>query len=146
LPTSPSAGRGSPRRETIFGSTKLGPGGKGSNQSVAAARVGRRRCLEARADDFARIAGAWAREGIAAVAEVADQPTGAACRRRGHRRQRDHRRGRRSRHDRPGDVDAVAAIPRCGVRAARQPAAAAQRPDRSRGGRVTVLNPARCPR
>ena len=69
--------------ETIFGSGfKLGPGGKGSNQSVAAARVGAEVTFISKlgADDFARIAReTWAREGItAAVAEVPDQPTGAA--------------------------------------------------------------------
>lgn len=69
--------------ETIFGSGfKLGPGGKGSNQSVAAARVGAEVTFISKlgADDFARIAReTWAKEGIAAkVAEVADQPTGAA--------------------------------------------------------------------
>ncbi len=69
--------------ETIFGSGfKLGPGGKGSNQAVAAARVGAGVTFVSKlgADDFARIArDTWAREGIAArVAEVADQPTGAA--------------------------------------------------------------------
>ena len=69
--------------ETIFGSGfKLGPGGKGSNQSVAAARVGAEVTFISKlgADDFARIAReTWAREGIRAeVAEVADQPTGAA--------------------------------------------------------------------
>ncbi len=69
--------------ETIFGSGfKLGPGGKGSNESVAAARVGAEVTFISKlgADDFGRIAReTWAREGIAAkVAEVADQPTGAA--------------------------------------------------------------------
>lgn len=69
--------------ETIFGSGfKLGPGGKGSNQSVAAARVGAEVSFISKlgADDFARIAHeTWEREGIRAeVAEVPDQPTGAA--------------------------------------------------------------------
>ena len=77
------AGRMPVMGETIFGSGfKLGPGGKGSNQSVAAARVGAEVTFISKlgADDFARIArDTWAREGIAArVAEVADQPTGAA--------------------------------------------------------------------
>jgi ribokinase len=77
------AGRMPAMGETIFGSGfKLGPGGKGSNQSVAAARVGADVTFISKlgADDFARIAReTWAREGIAAkVAEVADQPTGAA--------------------------------------------------------------------
>ena len=70
--------------ETIFGSGfKIGPGGKGSNQSVAAARVGGRRSPSSPSsarDAFGDIARAtWAKEGITAqVAEVADQPTGAA--------------------------------------------------------------------
>ncbi len=77
------AGRMPAMGETIFGSGfKLGPGGKGSNQSVAAARVGADVTFISKlgADDFARIArDTWAREGInARVAEVADQPTGAA--------------------------------------------------------------------
>ncbi len=77
------AGRMPAMGETILGSGfKLGPGGKGSNQSVAAARAGAEVTFISKlgADDFARIArDTWAREGIAArVAEVADQPTGAA--------------------------------------------------------------------
>jgi ribokinase len=77
------AGRMPAIGETIFGSGfKLGPGGKGSNQSVAAARVGADVTFISKlgTDVFARIArDTWAREGIAArVAEVADQPTGAA--------------------------------------------------------------------
>ena len=69
--------------ETISGSGfKLGPGGKGSNQSVAAARAGAAVTFISRIgkDDFGRIALAtWEAEGIAAeVAESADQPTGAA--------------------------------------------------------------------
>lgn len=77
------AGRMPAIGETIFGSGfKLGPGGKGSNQSVAAARVGADVTFISKlgADDFARIArDTWAKEGIVArVAEVAGQPTGAA--------------------------------------------------------------------
>jgi ribokinase len=77
------AGRLPVMGETILGSGfKLGPGGKGSNQSVAAARAGAEVTFISKlgADDFARIArDTWAREGIVArVAEVADQPTGAA--------------------------------------------------------------------
>lgn len=77
------AGRLPAMGETIFGSGfKLGPGGKGSNQSVAAARAGAGVTFISKlgADDFARIArDTWAKEGIAArVAEVPDQPTGAA--------------------------------------------------------------------
>jgi ribokinase len=69
--------------ETIFGSGfKLGPGGKGSNQAVAAARAGAAVTFISKlgADDFARIArDTWATEGIVAdVAEVPDQPPGAA--------------------------------------------------------------------
>jgi ribokinase len=77
------AGRLPVMGETILGSGfKLGPGGKGSNQSVAAARAGAKVTFISKlgADEFARIArDTWAREGIVAhVAEVADQPTGAA--------------------------------------------------------------------
>jgi ribokinase len=69
--------------ETISGSGfKLGPGGKGSNQSVAAARAGAAVTFISRIgkDDFGRIALAtWKAEGIAAeVAESTDEPTGAA--------------------------------------------------------------------
>ena len=69
--------------ETISGSGfKLGPGGKGSNQSVAAARAGAAVTFVSRIgkDDFGRIAlSTWEAEGIVArVAESADQPTGAA--------------------------------------------------------------------
>jgi ribokinase len=69
--------------ETISGSGfKLGPGGKGSNQSVAAARAGAAVTFISRIgkDDFGRIAlSTWEAEGITArVAESADQPTGAA--------------------------------------------------------------------
>ena len=69
--------------ETIFGSGfKMGPGGKGSNQSVAAARLGADVTFISRlgADDFGAVALAtWRKEGIAArVIETPDQPTGAA--------------------------------------------------------------------
>ncbi|MBN8996589.1 MAG: ribokinase [Rhizobiales bacterium] len=69
--------------ETIAGSGfKMGPGGKGSNQAVAAARAGAAVTFISKIgrDDFGAVAKAtWAREGIAArVAEAADQPTGAA--------------------------------------------------------------------
>ena len=69
--------------ETIAGSGfKMGPGGKGSNQAVAAARVGAAVTFISKIgkDDFGAVARAtWAREGITArVAESADQPTGAA--------------------------------------------------------------------
>jgi ribokinase len=69
--------------ETIAGSGfKLGPGGKGSNQSVAAARAGAAVTFISRVgkDDFGRIAlSTWEEEGITArVAESADEPTGAA--------------------------------------------------------------------
>jgi ribokinase len=69
--------------ETIAGSGfKMGPGGKGSNQAVAAARAGAEVTFISRVgrDEFAAIAAAtWAAEGIrAAVVEVDDQPTGAA--------------------------------------------------------------------
>lgn len=69
--------------ETIAGSGfKMGPGGKGSNQAVAAARAGGAVTFISKIgkDDFGTVAKAtWAREGITArVVEVADQPTGAA--------------------------------------------------------------------
>jgi ribokinase len=69
--------------ETISGSGfKLGPGGKGSNQSVAAARAGAAVTFISRIgkDDFGRIAlSTWETEGITAhVTESADEPTGAA--------------------------------------------------------------------
>jgi ribokinase len=69
--------------ETIAGSGfKLGPGGKGSNQSVAAARAGASVTFVSRLgkDDFGRIAlSTWKEEGIAVrVAESAEEPTGAA--------------------------------------------------------------------
>jgi ribokinase len=69
--------------ETISGSGfKLGPGGKGSNQSVAAARAGADVTFISRLgkDDFGRIALAtWKVEGVMArVAESTEEPTGAA--------------------------------------------------------------------
>ena len=69
--------------ETIFGSGFLmGPGGKGSNQSVAAARVGAKVTFVTKIgrDAFGDIALAtWKREGIVARAMPSDQePTGAA--------------------------------------------------------------------
>ena len=69
--------------ETLFGSGfKLGPGGKGSNQSVAAARVGAKVAFITKigSDAFGDIALAtWQREGIAARAARTDsEATGAA--------------------------------------------------------------------
>jgi ribokinase len=69
--------------ETIIGSGfKMGPGGKGSNQAVAAARAGARVTFVSRLgqDEFGASALAmFEREGIAArVTEMPDQPTGAA--------------------------------------------------------------------
>lgn len=69
--------------ETIAGSGfKVGPGGKGSNQAVAAARVGAKVSFISKIgrDEFGAIALAtWKKEGITPrVVEMADQPTGAA--------------------------------------------------------------------
>lgn len=69
--------------ETIAGSGfKVGPGGKGSNQAVAAARAGATVTFISKIgrDEFGAIALAtWKRENIMPrVVEMADQPTGAA--------------------------------------------------------------------
>jgi ribokinase len=69
--------------ETMAGSGfKMGPGGKGSNQSVAAARAGAEVTFISRigADAFGQIArDTWAAEGIAAqVIDDPKRPTGAA--------------------------------------------------------------------
>lgn len=69
--------------ETIAGSGfKVGPGGKGSNQAVAAARVGAQVTFISKIgrDEFGAIALAtWKREKITPrVVEMTDQPTGAA--------------------------------------------------------------------
>lgn len=69
--------------ETIAGSSfKMGPGGKGSNQAVAAARVGAKTTFISRlgVDEFAANALAlWKKEGIETlVQQNADLPTGAA--------------------------------------------------------------------
>ncbi|HLJ72114.1 MAG TPA: ribokinase [Roseiarcus sp.] len=69
--------------ETIIGSGfKIGPGGKGSNQAVAAARLGVPVTFISRLgkDEFGALAlAAWRREGIEArVIESADEGTGAA--------------------------------------------------------------------
>lgn len=69
--------------ETIIGSGfKMGPGGKGSNQAVAAARAGADVTFITRigADDFGKIAlETWEEEGIKAEARMSvDLPTGAA--------------------------------------------------------------------
>ncbi len=69
--------------ETIIGSGfKMGPGGKGSNQAVAAARAGAAVTFITRIgkDAFGEIAlKTWADEGILAVAAQSDtEPTGAA--------------------------------------------------------------------
>ena len=69
--------------ETIIGSDfKLGPGGKGSNQSVAAARVGADVTFISKIgkDEFGAIALAtWKKEGVKAkVIETTENPTGAA--------------------------------------------------------------------
>ena len=77
------AGRMPAMGETIIGSGfKMGPGGKGSNQAVAAARAGADVTFISKLgqDAFGDIALAtWKAEGITArVAQAADQPTGAA--------------------------------------------------------------------
>jgi len=77
------AGRMPAMGETIAGTGfKMGPGGKGSNQSVAAARAGAPVTFISKIgkDDFGAIAlSTWANEGITAkVIETGDQPTGAA--------------------------------------------------------------------
>src|SRR5947208_17187272 len=69
--------------ETIVGSEfKMGPGGKGSNQAVAAARAGADVTIISKlgTDEFAAIAAStWRKEGIKAkVIETASAPTGAA--------------------------------------------------------------------
>ncbi len=69
--------------ETIAGSGfKVGPGGKGSNQAVAAARAGAQVTFISKIgrDEFGAIALAtWKKEGITPrVIEMSDQPTGAA--------------------------------------------------------------------
>jgi ribokinase len=69
--------------ETIAGSGfKVGPGGKGSNQAVAAARAGAEVTFISKIgrDEFGRIAlDTWKKEGITPrVIEMTDQPTGAA--------------------------------------------------------------------
>ena len=77
------AGRQPVMGETLMGSGfKMGPGGKGSNQAVAAARAGGKVSLISRLgkDAFGDIALAtWKAEGIAPhVAVAPDEPTGAA--------------------------------------------------------------------
>jgi ribokinase len=77
------AGRMPSIGETIAGSGfKMGPGGKGSNQAVAAARAGAKVTFISKIgkDEFGAIATAtWRKEGITPlVVEAADAPTGAA--------------------------------------------------------------------
>ena len=69
--------------ETLMASGfKMGPGGKGSNQAVAAARAGAKVSFISKLgkDDFGAVAlSTWQREGITPhVQQLADQPTGAA--------------------------------------------------------------------
>ena len=69
--------------ETLIGSGfAMGPGGKGSNQAVAAAKAGAQVTFISKLgkDAFANIAiAAWSKEGITPfVAQMPDQPTGAA--------------------------------------------------------------------
>jgi len=77
------AGRMPAIGETIAGTGfKMGPGGKGSNQAVAAARVGANVIFISKIgrDDFGRVAlDTWQREGITtSVAQSDTDPTGAA--------------------------------------------------------------------
>ncbi len=77
------AGRQPNIGETLIGSGfAMGPGGKGSNQAVAAARAGAKVTFISKLgkDAFANIAiAAWSKEGITPfVAQMPDQPTGAA--------------------------------------------------------------------
>ena len=77
------AGRMPAIGETIAGTGfKMGPGGKGSNQAVAAARAGADVTFISKLgrDDFGSVAlDTWKAEGIVAeVVQVNDQPTGAA--------------------------------------------------------------------
>jgi ribokinase len=77
------AGRMPGLGETIIGSSfKMGPGGKGSNQAVAAARAGASVTFISKLgrDEFGALAlAAWKREGIVArVVESSDEATGAA--------------------------------------------------------------------
>jgi ribokinase len=77
------AGRQPVMGETIMGSGfKMGPGGKGSNQAVAAARAGAKVTFISRLgqDAFGDIALAtWKAEGISPAVTIApDEPTGAA--------------------------------------------------------------------
>jgi ribokinase len=77
------AGRMPAIGETIAGSGfKMGPGGKGSNQAVAAARAGAKVTFISKIgrDDFGAVAlSTWEREGIVSrVEQVTELPTGAA--------------------------------------------------------------------
>src|ERR1700744_373511 len=70
--------------ETLMGSAfALGPGGKGSNQAIAAARAGAQVQIITRLGDvpFGQLArDAWAQAGVdASLVTLADQPTGAAA-------------------------------------------------------------------
>lgn len=70
--------------ETLLGSSfTLGPGGKGSNQAIAAARAGARVQMVTRlgADEFGEIARKlWAESGVdASLVQIADVPTGSAA-------------------------------------------------------------------
>src|SRR6476661_1386428 len=77
------AGRMPAIGETIAGTGfKMGPGGKGSNQAVAAARVGAKVTFISKIghDDFGHVAlDTWQREGIVtSVGQSDTEPTGAA--------------------------------------------------------------------
>ena len=139
--------------ETIIGQGfELGPGGKGSNQAVAAARLGAEVSFITRLgeDAFAEMAlRTWAEAGVRpAVTRTPDSYTGAACIfvDDAQRRQRHHHLPRRRRQYHPADLDARAGLIAAAavfVTQLEQPLAAAVRGlEIARGnGVATILNP-----